>query len=214
MLVPYQLMFFSSGAREEGFERGALTELRVNVWIGYGVGTLFAVALVVLGAVLYEPRGIEVHRLHQVLAMPRAAGLGASGEAVMGVGMVVAMAGAAFETALATGYMTAQYRGWSWSMDHPVRRASRFFAVTLGTLVVAGLVMTVGVDVVALTDWSLVLSTVALPLTYGPVWLAARDRRRMGRDRSGPLVDVLGAASLVVVVVVAVVAVPALAVGG
>ncbi|HZU78715.1 MAG TPA: divalent metal cation transporter, partial [Acidimicrobiales bacterium] len=40
MLVPYQLVFFSSGTAEEGWGRRALSAVRSNAWIGYGCGTL------------------------------------------------------------------------------------------------------------------------------------------------------------------------------
>ncbi|HZU80662.1 MAG TPA: divalent metal cation transporter, partial [Acidimicrobiales bacterium] len=167
-----------------------------------------------LAARLSLPAHTEVHHLSEVLTLPVRAGTGRAGETVMAVAMFSALLGAAFETALATGYMVAQYRRWSWSMDDRLSQSSRFFAVTAGTLLVSGAVMSFGVDVFTITDYSLVLSTVVPPFTYWPVWRAARDRDRMQDHATGRVLDVAGAAGLVLVGAVALCAVPAMVLGG
>ncbi len=215
MVVPYQLIFFSSGTHEERFGRGDAGLLRLNAWLGYGVGTLLACSLVVLAAALAgSGRGhLVIDSLADVATMPARAGLGRAADAVMVLGMLAAMSGAALETSLATGYSVAQWRGWAWSMDRPPRRAPAFFAFVGGTLALAGVVIVAGADVVPLTDDSLVLSTVVLPLTYWPVFVLARDRRRMGDFATGRVTRLLCWASLVALSAVAVLAVPALALG-
>jgi manganese transport protein len=59
-----------------------------------------------------------------------------------------------------------------------------------------------------LTEYAVIFSVVALPLTYIPILLVANDRAYMGRYGNGRLANVLGLLYLVVIAVVALSAVP------
>ena len=37
-IVPYQVIFFSSGGREEGWTSKSITEMRVNAFVGFPLG--------------------------------------------------------------------------------------------------------------------------------------------------------------------------------
>jgi manganese transport protein len=75
-------------------------------------------------------------------------------------------------------------------------------------LVVAlGLVMT-GVDPVQLTEYAVIFSAVALPLTYIPILLVANDRSYMREYTNGKLGNILGLIYLVVILVVSLAAIP------
>ena len=65
-----------------------------------------------------------------------------------------------------------------------------------------------GVDPVVLTEYAVIFSVVALPLTYLPILLVANDRAYMGRYGNGRLANVLGLVYLVVIIVIAVTAIP------
>ena len=65
-----------------------------------------------------------------------------------------------------------------------------------------------GVDPVALTEYAVIFSVVALPLTYLPILLVANDRAYMGRYGNGRLANVLGLIYLVVIMVIALTAIP------
>jgi manganese transport protein len=69
------------------------------------------------------------------------------------------------------------------------------------------IVMT-GVDPVVLTEYAVIFSVVALPLTYVPILLVANDDAYMGRYGNGRLANVLGLVYLVVIVIVALSAIP------
>ena len=49
-----------------------------------------------------------------------------------------------------------------------------------------------GIDPVALTEYAVVLSVIALPLTYLPILLVARDRQLMGDHANGLFANALG----------------------
>ena len=59
-----------------------------------------------------------------------------------------------------------------------------------------------------LTEYAVIFSVVALPLTYLPILLVANDDAYMGRYRNGRLANTLGLAYLVVIAIVAVTAIP------
>jgi manganese transport protein len=59
-----------------------------------------------------------------------------------------------------------------------------------------------------LTEYAVIFSVVALPLTYVPILLVANDRAYMGRYGNGRLANALGLVYLIVIMVVALTAVP------
>jgi Mn2+/Fe2+ NRAMP family transporter len=59
-----------------------------------------------------------------------------------------------------------------------------------------------------LTEFSVIFSVVALPLTYIPILLVANDRNYMGEHANGKFANALGIFYLVVILVVALAAIP------
>ena len=59
-----------------------------------------------------------------------------------------------------------------------------------------------------LTEYAVIFSAVALPLTYIPILLVANDREYMGANVNGPLANVLGLVYLIVIMVIAISAIP------
>ena len=75
-------------------------------------------------------------------------------------------------------------------------------------LVLGFLIVFTGVDPIKVTEFSVIFSVVALPLTYLPILLVANDRAYMGRYVNGRLANVFGIGYLVVILLVAVAAIP------
>ncbi len=206
-MTPYEVFFFSSGAVEEHWSESDLATNRANVFIGFPLGGLLSVALMVGASLVLGPRDISVEALSQV-ALPTAFVLGKLGLAVLLLGIFAATFGAALETALSAGYTVAQYLGWQWGKFVKPRDAARFHTLVLGTIVVAVLIGISGVDPVKVTEYSIVLSAAALPLTYFPILVIANDPDYMGMRRNGRLANGLGFAYLVLLSVVAVATIP------
>ena len=59
-----------------------------------------------------------------------------------------------------------------------------------------------------LTEYAVIFSVVALPLTYLPILLVAQDRSYMGDVVNGRLANTLGWIYLLIILVVAVTAIP------
>ena len=65
-----------------------------------------------------------------------------------------------------------------------------------------------GYDPVKLTEYSVIFSVVALPLTYLPILLVANDRTYMGSHVNGRVANVLGVVYFVLIIVIAIAAIP------
>lgn len=206
-MTPYEVFFFSSGAVEERWTREDLGVARTNVLIGFPLGGLLSLSIAGCAATLLLPQAIAVTSLPEVV-MPVAEGGGRIALAVVIVGIFAATFGAALETALSIGYSLAQFSGWSWGKSHSPAQAARFHLTLIVCLVVAVAVLMTGVDPVMVTEFSVVFSAVALPLTYLPILVVANDPMYVGEETNGPVVNALALVYLVIICVAAVAAIP------
>lgn len=212
-MTPYEVFFFSSGAREEGWTVADLGRARLNVLVGFPLGGLLSLAIAACAAVVLLPAGIAVTSLSQV-ALPVAQAGGQVALAFLIMGLVAATVGAALETALSSGYALAQFLGWSWGkFRRPAQAALFHLTMIVGLLVAVGVLMT-GVDPVLVTEYSVVFSAIALPLTYLPILVVANDPQYMGEHVNSRVVNAAATAMLVVVVLASVAAVPLLLLTG
>ena len=142
------------------------------------------------------------------VALPTALVLGKLGLAVLLVGFFAATFGAALETSLSCGYAIAQYFGFQWGKFVRQADAPRFHLVTLVSIVLgAGLVLTT-VDPITVTEYSIVLSAAALPLTYFPILIVANDPTYVGEKTNSRFLNALGFGYLVLLLVVSLVTIP------
>ena len=212
-MTPYEVFFFSSGAVEEGWTVKDLLQERTNVLVGFPLGGLLSVAIAGCAAVVLLPAGISVTSLSQVV-LPVAEGAGKLGLAVVLVGIVAATFGAALETTLSSGYTLAQFFGWSWGKFRRPAQAARFHLSMIICLVVGIAVLATGVDPILVTEYSVVFSAIALPLTYLPILIVANDPQYMGEHVNGRVVNVLGMVYLVIILVASLAAIPLMLVTG
>jgi Mn2+/Fe2+ NRAMP family transporter len=206
-LTPYEVFFFSSGAVEERWTTKDLLISRVNVFVGFPLGGLLAFALMLTSATVFHPLSMSVDALSQT-AMPAAIALGKLGLAAAILGFFAATFGAAMETGLSAGYTVAQYFGWSWGKLRRPRDAARFHTVVLVSILVGVAVLCTTIDPIQLTEYTLVFSAVALPLTYLPILIVANDRGYLGDRVNGKLANALGVVYLVIVFAAAIAAIP------
>jgi Mn2+/Fe2+ NRAMP family transporter len=206
-LTPYEVFFFSSGAVEEKWTAKDLSQSKVNVFIGFPLGGLLALALMATAAVVFHPLSMSVDSLSQV-AMPAALAAGKLGLAAAILGFFAATFGAAVETGLSAGYTAAQYFGWAWGKLRRPAEATRFHTVIIISIAVGVLILLTTIDPVQLTEYSLIFSAVALPLTYLPILVIANDQTYLGRRVNGRLANTFGMIFLVVVLAAAVAAIP------
>jgi manganese transport protein len=206
-MTPYEVYFYSSGGVEERWGPKDLGLNKANALIGYGLGGFLSFALMIVGGSLFLDKGIEPEFLGSI-TMGAEVPLGQIGLLLALVGILFAVGGAAIDTLFSGAYALAQFLGWEWGRYRHPRGAPRFTVTWLVLLVVAlGLVMT-GVDPVQLTEYAVIFSAVALPLTYIPILLVANDRSYMREYTNGKLANVLGLIYLVVILVISLSAIP------
>jgi Mn2+/Fe2+ NRAMP family transporter len=212
-MTPYEVFFFSSGAVEEGWSVKDLVQSRINVLVGFPLGGVLSVAIAGCAAVVLLPAGIAVTSLSQVI-LPVAEGAGKLGLAFVLVGIVAATFGAALETTLSSGYTLAQFFGWSWGKFRRPAQAARFHLSMIICLFIGLAVLATGVDPVLVTEYSVVFSAIALPLTYLPILIVANDPQYMGPHVNGRPVNVLAMIYLVIILVASLAAIPLMIVTG
>jgi manganese transport protein len=206
-MTPYEVYFYSSGGVEERWGPKDLGLNKANALIGYGLGGFLSFALMIVGGSLFLDKGIEPEFLGSI-TIGAEVPLGQIGLLLALVGILFAVGGAAIDTLFSGAYALAQFLGWEWGRYRHPRGAPRFTVTWLVLLVIAlGLVMT-GVDPVQLTEYAVIFSAVALPLTYIPILLVANDRSYMREYTNGTLANVLGLIYLVVILIVSLAAIP------
>jgi manganese transport protein len=207
VLFPYETYFYSSGGIEEQWKPSDLGINRLTTIVGFGLGSLLAIGLLVNAAVLFAPLHIDP-RLPGSVALQGAMAFGRTGLLLGLGGMLFAIAGAAVETCLSCAYSLSQFLGWEWGRYRRPWEAPRFTLAWLATFVLAlGIVLT-GVKPLDLVEWSVVASIVVLPLSYFPLLAAAGDRVIMGKYVNGPVSKVLGWGFFVVLCLAALGAAP------
>jgi Mn2+/Fe2+ NRAMP family transporter len=207
-MTPYEVFFFSAGAVEERWTADDLATERANVFVGFPLGGILSLAIMATASLVFLPVDISVGTL-PVVGLPVAAAVGKIGLAVVIVGIFAATFGAALETALSAGYTVAQYLGWQWGKFVAPKDAARFHAVVLLSILAGMLLIESGVDPIKVTEYSIVLSAAALPLTYFPILVIANDPDYMGvANVNGRVRNAFAVVYLVLLVAVAVAAIP------
>jgi manganese transport protein len=206
-MTPYEVYFYSSGGVEERWKAKDLNLNRANAIIGYCLGGFFSFALMIVGAALFFEQGIQPDFLASI-ALGAEVPIGEVGLLLALIGILFAVGGASIDTLFSGAYNLAQFFGWEWGRYRHASGAPRF---TLTWMVLLGLALAIvmtGVDPVQLTEYAVIFSVVALPLTYLPILLVANDRAYMGKYKNGHLSNVLGVAYLVVILAVSLTAIP------
>jgi manganese transport protein len=208
-LVPYEVYFYSSGGIEDGWTVKDLGINRANAVLGFGLGGLLSIALIMVSAQVLAPAQIDPGYLGTT-ALGAQHTYGEAGLLLALLGMLFAVGGAAVEVSMSGAYTLAQFAGWEWGKYRGTRGAPRFTLAWLIFFALAFVVVETGVDPVVLTEYAVIFSVVALPLTYLPVLLIARDRSYMGDKVNGIFGNVLGWLYFAIILVVALAAVPLL----
>ncbi|MEU7939794.1 NRAMP family divalent metal transporter [Microbispora bryophytorum] len=206
-MTPYEVFFFSSGGVEEKWTRKDLVTARANVFVGFPLGGVLSLTIAACAATVFMPVAAEPDSLGQMV-LPVAEGLGRIGLGVVILGVFAATFGATLETALSSGYSLSQYFGWQWGKYVAPGRAARFHVTVLASVIVATALILTTIDPIKVTEYSLVFSAAALPLTYLPVLMIANDPDYMGEKVNGRFSNLLGSFYMVLLLVVALAAIP------
>jgi Mn2+/Fe2+ NRAMP family transporter len=207
VMFPYELYFYSSGAIEDGWSGADLGTNRITSFLGMGLGSTIAIAILCLSAQLFGPRGISPDMIGTVVMQP---GLpyGKLGILLGLFGILIAIGGAAIETCLACAYGVSQFFGWRWGRHKKPGEAPLFTTAWVVVFVLGLAIVLTGIQPTKLADYAIVTSIVVLPLSFLPLLLVARDRVFMREHANGVLANTLGWGYYALIVVTALAAIP------
>jgi Mn2+/Fe2+ NRAMP family transporter len=208
-LVPYQVIFFSSGGREDHWTVKSIPEQRLNTMIGFPLGGVLSLAIMWVMVPVLQPLQVNVSHLGQV-TLPVAQAFGVTGLALALLGSFAATFAAGAECALTMGYMVSQYFGRPWGKMRKPAEAPLFQLVCLVSIAIATMFILTTVDPITVTIVSVVLGAAAVPLTYFPVLIVANDREYMGKYVNKRLSNTLGVTFLIVMLVTSAATLPLL----
>jgi len=190
-LMPYEIYFYSSGAVEEGWTPKDMLVNRANAIIGFSLGGLISVGILLTSAQLFKPAGISPTSIGSVGLMAEQP-YAEVGLILALIGILFAVGGATIDTAFSAAYNLAQHQGWKWGKRFRLLSEPRFTLSLAGFLLIGFAVAQTGVDPIELTEYAVIFSIPVLPLTYLPILLVGNDRNVMGEYVNGPLARVLG----------------------
>ncbi|PYS87403.1 MAG: hypothetical protein DMF62_12650, partial [Acidobacteria bacterium] len=145
IMLPYETYFYASGGIEDGWNPSSINQNRMIVIVGFSLGALLAVALMIIGALYFAPLLIEP-QLPGTAAEAPAFLFGKWGLIIALLGMFFAFSGAAIENALTGAYNVSQFFGWNWGKFRVPKDAPRFHLAWMIMFVLAALIIFTGVD--------------------------------------------------------------------
>jgi Mn2+/Fe2+ NRAMP family transporter len=212
-MSPYEWYFYSSGGQEEEWTVRDLGVNRATAILGFGLGSILAVSLMVGAGLLFYPNGLQPNHLGQT-GLLAAYGFGKTAIWLFLAGAFGCVLGAAIETSLAAAQGTAQFFGWPWGSSRAPRDVPAFTAIYLAAIAVALVFLLLGFDPIKVTIVSLLFGVAGLPLTLAPMLMVANDTHYMDDQTNGPLANVLGVLFLVILTVAALAAFPLVVISG
>lgn len=211
-LTPYLFYFYSSGVVEDGWRSDDVPTNRFVAAFGMGFGATLAGAVLVVAALVF-PRGARLESYDQ-MALILTDALGRWGYPLFALALGIACFGAALEISLALAYLVAQGFGWNWGENARPREAARFSAAYTLALLLATALVVVGLDPLAVTNFSMVLNAASLPLAVVPFLVLMNDRAYLGDRTNGRVGNALVLGVVTLACVLAVVSLPFELLGG
>jgi Mn2+/Fe2+ NRAMP family transporter len=212
-ISPYLMYFYSSGAIEDEWDRTYIPINRFIAGFGMTFGGFLSMAVLVVAALAFRPKGIQVETFPQAALMMTTA-LPKWGFYLFALSMIFACFGAALEISLAIAYFFAQGFGWSWSEDLEPSKDSRFAFVYTVIILLAAIPLLLGVDPIKVTMMSMALTSATLPLAIVPFLFLMNDPIYLGKHRNGWISNSVVSIVILISFVLALISIPLEIMGG
>ncbi|MEA2645940.1 MAG: hypothetical protein QOE92_1023 [Chloroflexota bacterium] len=213
IISPYLIFFYSSGAREEGWSRRSLGLNKMTAIIGMGFGSVTAIALVTLSAMVLGPMHIGGGTLGEV-GLSMATAFGRTGTVLFALALLITCFGACLEVSLSMSYNLAQGLGWRWGEHHKPVEAARFNLTIIVYVLVAVAIGLLGVDPLQLALLGSAVTALLLPVALSPFLVIMNDKHYLGDDTNGWISNVGTIGIIVMAFIVAAVSMPLLVLTG
>jgi len=212
-ISPYLYLFYSSGAIEDEWDEGYIGVNRVIASFGMSFGSLISVAVLILGALVFPPRGLHADQYSQLALLMQDA-FGHTGFIFFVLSLGISCLGAALEITLQMAYFAAQGFGWNWSENLPPKKEARFSLTYTIVVILAMLLVLTGIDPLQLTIISMALTAATLPLSTVPFLILMNDRKYLANSRNGWFSNAVVIVIITVAFVLAIVSIPLQILGG
>ncbi|HEX8180036.1 MAG TPA: divalent metal cation transporter [Pyrinomonadaceae bacterium] len=212
-ITPYLMFFYSSGAIEDKWDESYLGVNRIIATVGMSFGSVISIAVLVVAALVFLPRGIRMEH-YQELARLLTDAFGVWGVRLVAASVGIACLGAALEITLEMAYMIAQGFGWNWSKNQRPIAEARFSLTYTIVVILGALVVVTGIDPLKLTVFSMALTAATLPLAIVPFLFLMNDEHYVGEHGNGWLSNTVVVVIIGLAFVLAVVTIPLEIFGG
>jgi Mn2+/Fe2+ NRAMP family transporter len=176
IISPYLLYFYSSGAREEKWTRRSLLTNRVTAVAGMSFGSISAIALVILSAMVLQPLHVGGNTLEE-MGLTMAQPLGQIGVYLFATALFATCLGASLEVVLSMSYNISQGFGWEWGEEKKPVKAARFNLVLTVFILVAIVIGLLGVNPLQLALFGSAVTALLLPISLFPFVIIMNDRQ-------------------------------------
>jgi Mn2+/Fe2+ NRAMP family transporter len=212
-ISPYLFHFYSAGAIEDEWDESYLGANRAIAGIGMGFGSAISVAVLIVAALILQPMGLRADQYQQLPLMLTQV-FGTPGLYLFAAALGIACFGATLEITLATAYLVAQGFGWNWGENQRPKQAARFSLAYTVIIVVGGAIILAGINPLNLTNVSMGLTAVSLPVAVIPFLVLMNDPRYMDDRCNGWIGNLVVVAITALSFLLAIVALPLQIVGG
>ena len=212
-ISPYLMYFYSSGAIEDEWDETYIPINRVIATFGMSLGGFLSMAVLIVAALVFHPRGIDIEKFEQASLLMTTA-LPNWGFFLFATSMLFACLGAALEISLAIAYFFAQGLGWNWSEDVTPSRDARFCFIYTIIIMFAAIPLLLGMDPIKVTIISMALTSATLPLAIVPFLFLMNDPIYLGKHRNGWISNTVVAIIVLISFVLAVISIPLEIIGG
>jgi Mn2+/Fe2+ NRAMP family transporter len=212
-ISPYLMYFYSSGAVEEKWDKSYLGINRVISSAGTAFGGVLAVAVLVVSAIVFHDRDIQVESFDQMARM-MSVPFPEWGIVLFAFTMGITCLGAAMEIALSISYMFGQGLGWHASEEGKPVQEARFSTVFTVIIVISAIPVLLGIDPIKITTISMALTSATLPLAIVPFLILMNDDAYLGDNTNGIISNTVVVIIMLISFVLAVTSIPLQIFGG
>jgi NRAMP (natural resistance-associated macrophage protein)-like metal ion transporter len=212
LIAPYLFYFYSSGAIEEEWDQTYLTVNRIVSVSGMSFGAVITASVIIVAGMVLQPKGISVDSMNQAALMLSEA-FPFWGYVLFAVCLGIVCLGAALEVSLSLAYTVSQTFGWRWGENLEPAKDARFSLTYTIAILLAALLMTVGIDPLRLTIYTMALNAMVLPIVAIPFLLLMNDRRLLRDYGNGYFSNGVVALIVVISLVLFVVSIPLVIMG-
>jgi len=200
-ITPYMQFYLQSAVAEKGIGVEDLAYERADAVVGSVWTNAIAFCIVLATAAALFGSGVHIDAAADaaVALRPVAGDLSTT---MFGIGLFGASMLAAVIMPVSTAFVICEAFGWESGVGKPVREAPAFFGLFTFVLLVGAVVTLIpGLDLIAVIVGSQYLQGLLLPIVLVFMLVLVNDRRTMGANANGRLLNTLGIASVALVII-------------